>query len=98
MPPKDLWQRGIKKQVVKNAVVGAVADAYRRLRRTPDELLEELLENNTTHFNPDELRKLLLAYKRMTADRLLASRGALLCLLLSSPGNADQRRLLHGSH
>lgn len=64
------WKAGVKKQMAQNIATRAVEDAYRRLKRTPDELLEELLENNTTHFSPDELRKLLLAFKRMTQDRL----------------------------
>jgi len=72
--PTEMWKKGIRQTMAQNIATRAVEDAYKRLRRTPDELLEELMENNTTHFNVEELRKLLLAFTRMTQDRLQVSK------------------------
>ncbi|CAG9463280.1 unnamed protein product [Pedinophyceae sp. YPF-701] len=39
-------------------------------QRSPDDIYQELLQENTTHFSPEELQRLLLAFKRVTTDRL----------------------------
>eukprot|EP00899_Mesostigma_viride_P006767 jgi/Mesvir1/16091/Mv08385-RA.1 len=40
------------------------------VRLNPDEQYASLLANNTTHFTPEELERLLIAFKRVTNDRL----------------------------
>jgi len=47
-----------------------VVAASEPLRKGADRLYHEILAHNTTHFSPDELQRLFMAFKRVTNDRL----------------------------
>ena len=64
-----VWKSSVKRALVQGTVQKTFQDQYRRVLRTPEQLLDEMLENNTTHFSADELKKLLLSFKRVTTDR-----------------------------
>ena len=66
---KGNWKATARKAMLSGIVNKAISDTYVRVKRSPDELLVEILDNNTTHFNADELQKLLLSFKRVTNDR-----------------------------
>ena len=72
-----MWAKSFKKVKARDAVQKTVAstllESYKTNKRTPDDFYSELLLNNTTHFTPEELERLLASFKRVTSDRLQAT-------------------------
>mmetsp|Transcript_19877 Transcript_19877/g.64680 ORF Transcript_19877/g.64680 Transcript_19877/m.64680 type:complete len:1695 (-) Transcript_19877:99-5183(-) len=73
----SLWNRAGRKaktrELVQKTVASTLLGTYKKVKKSPADLLKEIIENNTTHFNAGELERLLAAYTRVTTDRLQAS-------------------------
>mmetsp|Transcript_8387 Transcript_8387/g.15900 ORF Transcript_8387/g.15900 Transcript_8387/m.15900 type:complete len:1684 (-) Transcript_8387:1295-6346(-) len=73
----SVWKKSMAKSGVKDAVNKTISNTlmsgYKASKKTPEDFFKALVENNTTHFTPDELERLLAAFKRVTNDRLQAS-------------------------
>ena len=69
-----MWGKAGKKVKAREAVQKTVASTllqqYKKVKKDPEDFYNELLENNTTHFTPPELERLLAAFTRVTQDRL----------------------------
>lgn len=63
-------KRVVARRNMQQSLATVLGEAYATARISPRGYLERLLQNNTTHFDEQELRRLLAAYLRVTSDRL----------------------------